>query len=387
MAKQLLVTNCKLFDTGKTVSILIEDGTIAKVGQIKRAGLGNVLDAKGLFVAPGFIDVHIQGAGGADTLDGTPEAFETISRTCARFGVTGFLATTVCRPNGDNRHLKVAAEMTNRFLGGAALLGIHLEGPFISPNKRGMIRPDCVCPPSAAVLDDILEKTAGHLRMMTIAPELPDGTELIQRLMQRGIVASFGHSQATYEQTLAGFQAGLSHVTHLFNAMPSIHHRSPGPLVAIFETEQVTCQVIADGVHIHPAVLRMTFEKLGPQRVMLITDGMQALGLPDGKYMYNGNEYESRAGTPRYKDGTLIGTSLGLSELLKRFMGFTGCGLETAIRTVTENPARLLGLDNKKGILAVGLDADLVIFNSDLSIHATIVAGEIVFQNDKIRKK
>jgi N-acetylglucosamine-6-phosphate deacetylase len=168
--------------------------------------------------------------------------------------------------------------------------------------------------------------------------------------------------------------------------MPSIHHRSPGPLVAIFETEQVTCQVIADGVHIHPAVLRMTFENLGPQRVMLTTDGMQALGLPDGKYRYNGSEYESRAGTPRYKDGTLIGTSLGLSELTKRFMGFTSCGLETAIQTITENPARLLGLDKRKGSLAMGKDADLVIIDSDLSVHATIVAGEIVFKSDKIRK-
>jgi N-acetylglucosamine-6-phosphate deacetylase len=382
MPKQLLITNCKRFDTREAVSVLIEDGTIAKIGQIKSAGFENVLDTKGMTVAPGFIDVHIQGAGGADTLDATPQALQTISRTCARFGVTGFLATTVYRPNGDKRHIEVAAEMTGRSLGGANLLGIHLEGPFISPKRRGMIQPDCVCEPSDAKLDEILDVTKGRLRMMTVAPELPGGLEIIQRLTQQGIVASFGHSEATYEQTLAGFDAGISHVTHCFNAMPSIHHRSPGPLVAIFETGKVICQVIADGVHIHPAVLKLTFEKLGAERVIVITDGIQALGLPDGKYVYNSVEYESKAGTPRYKDGTLIGTAIGLNELLKRLMAFTGCGIETAIRTVTENPARVLGIAGRKGFLAAGKDADIALFDGKMTVQMTIVAGEIVFQKE-----
>jgi N-acetylglucosamine-6-phosphate deacetylase len=166
----------------------------------------------------------------------------------------------------------------------------------------------------------------------------------------------------------------------LFNAAPSIHHRSPGPLVAIFQAEHITAQVITDGVHIHPAVLKYAYEKLGPDRTIPITDGMQAIGLGDGMFIYNGIEYESKAGAARYKDGTLIGTALGLSQMLERFIAFTDCPLDVAIRMVTKIPAGLLGLEDKKGTITAGKDADLVLLDNDLSVHATIVAGKIVFQ-------
>lgn len=382
MGEKLLITNCRLFDAAsdkQTVCILIEDGVITGIGQIDAPAGCDILDAQGRIVAPGFIDVHIQGAGGADILDGTPEALKTIAQTCARFGTTSFLATTVFKVNGENEHLALAAEYVNRELGGANLVGIHLEGPFISANKRGMIQPECVCPPSVQILDEILEVTGGQLKVMTIAPELAGSLEIIRSLVDSNIVASFAHSEANYEQTLAGLAAGISHVTHLFNAMSPLHHRCPGPLVAIFENEKVTAQLIADGVHIHPSVLRMAFEILGPNRIVLITDGMQAMGKPDGKYIYNGVEYESKNGAARYKDGTLIGTALGLSELVKRLMTFTNCSLDVAVKTVTENPARLLGIEDRKGSIAVGKDADLVLLDDDLSVHVTIVGGRVVF--------
>jgi len=383
MTQKLLITNCRLFDAAddkRTVSILIEDGVIAEIGQI-RAGTGcDILDAQGRIAAPGFIDVHIQGAGGADVLDGSVEGLETISQTCARFGTTSFLATTVFRANDENEHLRLTAECTGRDLGGANLVGIHIEGPFISANKRGMIQPGCICPPSAEVLDKILEVTSGKLAMMTIAPEVSGSIEIIRLLVDSNIVASFAHSEANYEQTLEGVKAGISHVTHLFNAMPPIHHRSPGPLVAIFESEEVTAQLIADGVHIYPSVLKLTLEILGPNRIVLITDGMQAMGLPDGKYIYNNVEYESKNGAARYKDGTLIGTALGLSELLQRLIRFTDCGLDVAIKTVTENPAKVLGINDRKGSIAVGKDADLVLLDEDLSVQTTIVDGKVVFE-------
>ncbi|MHC4174293.1 MAG: N-acetylglucosamine-6-phosphate deacetylase, partial [Planctomycetota bacterium] len=381
---ELLITNCRLFnapDDKQTTSILIENGTIAQIGQIdSSAGYENTLDAQGRLIAPGFIDVHIQGAGGADILDASTEALKAISQTCARFGTTSFLATTVFKPNQKNQHLTLAAEHVGRDLGGANLLGIHLEGPFISLQKKGMILPKCICPPSLQLLDEIRDMTSGHLKIMTIAPELPDSLRIIQRLVDSNIIASFGHSSATYEQTLAGFNAGISHVTHLFNAMPSLHHRAPGPLVAIFQTKHITAQLIADGVHIHPSVLKFVFETLGPNRIIPITDGMQALGLADGKFIYNGVEYESKEGTARYKDGTLIGTSLGLSQLLQKLIAFTDCPLDLAITTVTQNPAGLLGLEDKKGTIAHGKDADLVLLDHDRSVHTTIVAGNIVFQ-------
>ena len=214
MSHRLLITNCRLFDAPEdkqTTSILIENGIIAQIGQIDSGTASDeTLDAQGRIIAPGFIDIHIQGAGGADILDATPEALEAISRTCAQYGTTGFLATTVFKPNQDNQHLALAAEYVNLDLGGANLLGIHLEGPFISLEKKGMILPECICLPSKQILDEIQGITDGHLSMMTIAPELPDSLGLIRSLVESGAIASFGHSNASYEQTLDGFDAGIS---------------------------------------------------------------------------------------------------------------------------------------------------------------------------------
>jgi N-acetylglucosamine-6-phosphate deacetylase len=380
----LLITNCMLYDAaeaGPLCSALVEDGRIVQIGLLGGpVWAEEVLDAQGCVLSPGLIDVHVQGAGGADVLDATPEALRTISRTCARFGVTSFLATTVYMAGQANRHLKIAAECTGSDLGGAHLLGVHLEGPFISMEKRGMIQPPCIAAPSMAVLRDIQALSAGTLRMMTVAPELPECLDLIRALQDQGTIVSLGHSKATYEQALRGFEAGIKHVTHLFNAMPSLHHRDPGPLAAIFERPDITCQVITDGVHLHPSVLRLAYHALGPDRFVTITDGMQAMGLPDGKYVYNGITYESKEGAARYKDGTLIGTALGLNGMLERLIRFAGCDRATALRTATENPAQVLGLGHTKGGLAPGMDADLVLLRPDLSVFATIVAGRIVYR-------
>lgn len=382
MPQEFLITNCRLFDATdetQTTSILIENGIITKIGQISAPAGCKTLDAQGRIAAPGFIDVHIQGAGGADVLDATPESLQAISQTCARFGTTGFLATTVFKPEQENQHLTVSAEHVDQDLGGANLLGIHLEGPFISIQKKGMIQPDCICQPSTQILDKILDITSGQLKMMTIAPELPDSAQIIKRLIECGIIASFGHSSATYEQTIDGFNAGISHVTHLFNAMPLLHHREPGPLSAIFQTKQITAQIIPDGVHIHPVVLKLAYDILGPNRIIPITDGMQALGLGDGQFIYNGIDYESKNGAARYKDGTLIGTALGQSQLLERLTNFTGCSFEIAIKIAAQKTAELLGIEDRKGFIAPGKDADLILLDRHFSVHTTIVGGKVVF--------
>jgi N-acetylglucosamine-6-phosphate deacetylase len=368
------------FERLENRDVLIGEGRILRIdhpGVIR--DVENRIDARDKIVAPGFIDVHVQGAGGADVQDATVQALELIARTCARFGVTGFLATTVYRPGRENDHLRVVSEACSQNPEGARLLGIHLEGPFIAEGKRGMIQEDCLAPVDGVILRSIGKLCGGHLRMMTIAPELPGALELIAALRAEGVVCSFGHSQADYEQTVAGIEAGIRHATHLYNAMMPMHHRDPGPIPALLEAREVSAQIIADGVHIHPAMLRMAVRALGEDRPVLITDGAQAMGLPDGRYLYNGLEYESRNGTARYLDGTLIGTSLGMSQLVARCVRHGVCGLRQAVRAASYNPACVLGLQGSKGSLEPGKDADLVILDRDLGVHMTYRSGRCVY--------
>jgi N-acetylglucosamine-6-phosphate deacetylase len=243
-----------------------------------------------------------------------------------------------------------------------------------------MIQEDCLAPVDGASLERIRDLAEDHLRMMTIAPELPGALQLIAGLQSEGVVCSFGHSQADYQQTLAGIEAGIGHATHLFNAMLPMHHREPGPIPALLESVGVSVQIIADGVHIHPVVLRLVLQRLAENRLVLITDGMQAMGLPDGRYLYNGLDYESKNGTARYLDGTLIGTSLGMSELVARCILHSHCSLEQAIRGASYNPACVLGLQDRKGSIEEGKDADLVVLNPDLSVSLTLRSGHCIYR-------
>ncbi len=377
----LLIKNCRLYNQSPSdglTDILIENGKIFHIGQRSDIQNAEITDAGGRWLSPGFIDIHIQGAGGADVMD-SAEALMTISHTLARFGVTGFLATTVCKPEIENRHLKVIADATNKNLGGARILGIHLEGPFINPQKRGGISASALHPPSISELEKIISISNGALRMMTIAPEIPGNLELIQTLVNHNIVASFGHSAANYQETLAGFTAGISHATHLFNAMLPIHHREPGPIPAIFESQNITAQIIADGVHLHPTIIKFILSNLGIDRCICITDGVQGIGLPDGRYVYNGREYESHDGAARYDDGTLIGTTIGVNEIASRFRRFTGCSFAESLQTITLNAARVIGKEKTLGKIVVGADADLVLLDQDESIYMTIVQGKSVY--------
>ncbi len=354
MHATLLIKNCRLFSIPSKepiVDILIEGKSIKSINRkIDRPDIKN-LDAGGRLAVPGFIDVHIQGAGGADVLDGTEEALQTISQTLARTGTTAFLGTTVVKPAIANIHLKLASKFAGQGLQGAVMLGFHIEGPFINRKKKGGISEECIYGSSPEKLDEILAVTGGALKMMTIAPELPGNLNIITSLVDNDVIAAFAHSDATYEETIRGFEAGINHVTHLFNAMPPLHHREPGPLTAIFEQNHITAQMISDGHHIHPRIVKLAFRLLGGERCICITDGMHGIGLPDGRYVYNGKEYESKNGAARYLDGTLIGSTMSLGNIVVKFMEFTGCSFETAINTVTRIPAKLLAIENKKGSL------------------------------------
>lgn len=383
MIEKILIKNCSVYDIPQdTTDILITGNKIAGISKDINAEDAYVIDAQGKICCPGFIDVHIQGAGGSDILDGTPEAVKTISETLAKLGTTSFLGTTVVKPDKNNAHLRNANNFVNKNLNGANLLGYHIEGPFINPNKKGGLDPKSIYASSPRALSEILEITEGNLRMMTIAPELPGNIEMIKNLTANNIVASFAHSEASYEQTKEGFAAGIRHATHIFNAMLPVNHRNPGPVTAIFENDYVTAQIIADGHHLHPAVIKMIYRNLGPERCVCITDGVQGMGLPEGRYFYNGREYESLNGAARYLDGTLIGSTTSLAEIAVKFFKFTGCPFSDAVNSVSLNPAKVLGMADKKGCIRKGWDADIVLMDKGYNVWLTIVNGNIHYKKD-----
>jgi len=366
------------------MDIVIEKGKIANIFPTKKIeGYGSnfVIDAGKGTVIPGLIDVHIQGAGGSDVLDCSEESFNTIAKTLAKTGTTSYLATTIVKPENNNDHLRLASQYHNKKIDGAELVGVHLEGPFVNEIKKGGLDPSGIYKASMnGGLNAILDATGESLKMMTIAPELEGHHKIVKDLREKNIIASFGHSDADYDQTRQGFSAGINHVTHLYNAMRSITHREPGPIPAIFEHPDITAQIISDGQHIHPRMVKFAYEQLGVDRCICITDGISGMGLPDGTYKYNGRDYISKDGSARYLDGTLIGSTMSLLNIAANFSTFVGCSFAEAIQTVTKNPAKLLGLDGKKGDISVGVDADIVILNENLSIETTIVAGKVVYE-------
>jgi N-acetylglucosamine-6-phosphate deacetylase len=375
---KILIKNCSLYEhPGKITNVYLESGKIKEISDRIIHTDALEINAEEKILCPGLIDVHIQGAGGADILDGTPEALRTISETLAKTGTTSFLATTVVKPDTGNKHLLSANSFVNKDLPGAAMLGYHLEGPFININKKGGLDPSSIYSPSPDALRDILQITNGNLKMMTIAPELPGCTEIIQELKRNNVIPAFAHSEADYDQTIKGFDAGISHVTHIFNAMIPLKHRDPGPITAIFETPGITAQIISDGHHLHPAIVKLIYKNIGPDRCVCITDGVQGLGLPEGNYFYNGREYTAKEGAARYLDGTLIGSVTSLAQIAVKFMKFTGCSLAEAINTASFNPAKVLGLEHCKGKIESGYDADLVLLDKNYNVTTTIVNGRI----------
>jgi N-acetylglucosamine-6-phosphate deacetylase len=383
MPRSLLLADCRLYDDAPDdppVAVLIADGRIRAVGPTaERRGM-DVIHGDGRVLLPGLIDLHVHGSGGADVLDGSLDAMITMASSLARVGTTAFLATTFLHPEHGDAHLPTAADAVGRDLDGAQVLGLHLEGPFINFRRRGGIPEAAIRPPSPAALERLIERTAGRLRMTTFAPELHGAMALLPRLEAAGVVPSFGHSDATYEEACAAFDAGVRHVTHLFNAMRPLHHREPGPLPAIFERKDVVAQLIVDGAHVAPPVVRWTAAVLGSDRCACITDGLRASGLPDGRYDYGGLPFDSSDGVARYLDGSLVGTTLSMMGVVRRFVAFTGLPFAAAVDTASRVPARVLGLENRKGRIAVGYDADLVLLDHDGQVHTTVVAGKVVYR-------
>jgi|HubBroStandDraft_6_1064221.scaffolds.fasta_scaffold21849_1 N-acetylglucosamine-6-phosphate deacetylase len=368
--------------------ILVEAGRIAALGHRDEIRVpANAVDyvAAEMTVVPGFVDVHIHGAGGHDVMEGTTLALDRIAATVARHGTTSLVATTVTASIEDTCHsLEGIAhyirnqaqlnEIQDNARLAAEFVGIHLEGPFISHARRGVHPPDAIAQPSTATLQKFLEAADGLVKIVTIAPEVPGACKLIEYAVAAKIVAAIGHTDADYEQGREAIQAGARHAVHMFNAMRPFSHRDPGVVGAILTDPEVTAEIIADGVHVAGPAIQVLLGCKGFDAVVLVSDGIAATGMHDGRYRLGNFEVTVKDGVARNSEGKLAGSTLTLDRAL-RYLVAIGVPLQEAVRMATVLPARRLGLAGKKGIIAVGADADLVALTPDLRVAGVMTRG------------
>ncbi|WP_322762447.1 N-acetylglucosamine-6-phosphate deacetylase [Frankia sp. Cr2] len=360
----------------------VEGGRITAVGSggpPGRAGLAGrtVTDLDGAWLLPGFIDLHVHGGGGHDVATSAAAMAAAVAFHRAH-GTTGTLVSLVTAPVEDlAEQLSWVADLVER--GPCAdghVLGAHLEGPFLAPARCGAQAPEHLLGPDRAVFARLVRAARGTLRAITVAPELPGAAEIIADAVDGGIVAAIGHTDATYDQAVAAFAAGATLTTHLFNAMPPLHHRAPGPVGAALDADAaVACELINDGVHVHPSITRMVARD--PRRLVLVTDAIDAAGAGDGDYILGGQAVRVRDGQARLaRSGVLAGSTLTMDDALRRAVVDAGIPIEVAAAAAATNPARVLGLSATCGAIAVGLAADLVVLDVDLHL-ARVMAGGV----------
>jgi N-acetylglucosamine-6-phosphate deacetylase len=364
--------------------IVIQGSKVAAIGQRGKVDLprgAREINAGRKTVAPGFVDVHIHGAGGHDVMEGTREALEIITATVAAHGTTSLVATTVTASEKETRDsvagiahfILNTSQYATRELS-AEIVGIHFEGPFISPARRGVHPAKWIVPPSSELLAQLLGEARGTAQILTLAPELPGALDLISAARQAGLVVSLGHTDATYEQAQAAIERGASHAAHVFNAMRPFSHRGTGVIGAVLTSPKVSAELIADGVHVDEAAMRMLVELKTPERVILVSDGISATGMPDGKYQLGMFDVKVSGGVARNAEGKLAGSTLTLDRALRNMVAL-GVPLPSALRMVTANPARQIGLGARKGVLAPGADADLVFLDDKLEVSGVMTRG------------
>jgi N-acetylglucosamine-6-phosphate deacetylase len=335
------------------------------------------LEAAGLSLAPGFIDLQINGAFGKDFTN-EPGTIWQAASLLPRYGVTSFLPTIVSSPREKMEMAQgvICACPPPQFRG-AVPLGLHLEGPFLNPAKRGAHSLAHLRLPDTAEAQGWTPDRG--IRLVTLAPELPSGHEMVEMLVARRIVVSAGHSLASYEQGVAGINAGITYGTHLFNAMPVLDRRAPGLVGALLGDDRITAGIIADGIHLHPSLVALAWNAKGPLRISLVTDAMAALGMPDGTYKLGGQDVIVAGAEARLADGTLAGSVLALDQAVRNLISFAGCHSYEAISTVTTVPASLLGMAKSRGRIAPGFRADMVLLDSALHVVEALVGGEVVY--------
>ncbi len=348
----------------------------------------SIIDVMDMIVMPGFIDVHTHGGGGYNLHTTDANEIRGYARWVPETGVTSFLIAIVGVPGSiPEQQLRAAIEVLNDRVIGAEPLGIHLEGPYISVARRGAHQPSWLRMPDENETEQLLALTDGHLRLLTLAPELPGASVMIRRLVDAGITVSMGHTDANYEQAKEAIQLGVTHATHCFNAMRPLLHRSPGPLAAIAQAQQVRGELIADGVHVHPAAMDALVKLLGAERTIVITDALAAAGVPNVDFDFAGQPARVVRGAARLSDGTITGSVLTMDQALRNVLQMTEVSLQQAVGMLTLNPAHAAQVSHRKGRLQVGYDADLLIFNHSLALQATICRGAVAFATKEWRER
>ena len=371
----------------KNMKLITENGVVENQGVIfdqriqeivaeNQIGPGmEVIDVGGAYLSAGFIDIHIHGCAGYDVMDDDDHAIRNIARHLVTKGVTAFLPTTMTM---EFSRIKRALERIRKNMTDSAkyaqVLGCNLEGPFLSKKYKGAQDEKYIRQPDFELISPYLDV----IRLLTIAPEEEGSIDFIKQAVQSGIVVSIGHTNATFNETTKGIEAGASHVTHLFNGMTPLHHRNPGVVGAAL-WHDVTCELIADNIHVDPAVQTILLKVKGEEKIILITDAMRACLLADGEYDLGGQKVYVKDHQAKLSNGSLAGSTLVLNEAIRNFMTNTGMKIEDAVKMTTLNPAKLLGIEKQKGSVTPGKDADLVVFDQNLNIMMTIIGGETVF--------
>ncbi|MEM7115409.1 MAG: N-acetylglucosamine-6-phosphate deacetylase [Chloroflexota bacterium] len=346
---------------------------------------GRLLDATGLTIVPGFIDLQLNG-GFAHDFTQNPSTIWAVADRLPQFGVTSFLPTIITSPLAQAKEAQAVLQ-AGRPAGtkGARPLGLHLEGPFLNPAKKGAHNPRFLQPPTLAAVQGWSPENG--VRLVTLAPELPNGLALIETLTANGVVVSAGHSAASAAEGQASIAAGLRYGTHLFNAMVPLHHREPGLIGALLADKRVVVGLIPDGVHVAPLLLKLIWQLVGNGRLNLVTDSMAAMGHPPGHYQLGDYSVTVDAERAQLADGTLAGSIITMDEGVRRFIQMTGCSLAEAVETVTAVPAQLLNMAHHKGHIATGYDADFVLLTTNQQVAATFVAGEQIYTNPLYQQK
>jgi N-acetylglucosamine-6-phosphate deacetylase len=331
-------------------------------------------DLSGHWVVPGFVDIHNHGGGGASFTSGSVEDVLKGVATHRAHGTTTLVASTV---TGEMDFLAHRAGFLSELVEQGDLAGIHFEGPFISPCRKGAHSGELLRDPDPAEVRKLIDAARGTAKMVTLATELPGGIDSVRLLAEHGVIAAIGHTDATYEQTVAAIDAGATVATHLYNAMPALGHRTPGPIAALLEDERITVELINDGTHLHPAALELAFHHAGPRRVAFITDAMDAAGFGDGSYMLGPLEVEVKDSVARLVEGgSIAGSTLTLDRAFKRAATIDGLPVESVVQAISANPARLLGVYDRVGSLEPGKDADIVVLDAEFNLKGVMRKGE-----------